>query len=103
MVSEVEWVSPLGLGSSCRSSKLLAILGSSCLSSKLLAVLLGSSKLLARASRDKAEPSQSLLTPDLRLSREGGVDSAEGGVVGDDAVVEREGGVGEWWRGGDDL
>ena len=79
VVSEVEWVSPRSLGSSCSSNKLLA-----------------------RARRDKAEPSQSLLTPDLRLSREGGVDS-EGGVVGDDAVVEREGGVGERWRGGEDL
>ena len=79
VVSEVEWVSPRSLGSSRRSNKLLA-----------------------RASRDKAEPSQSLLRPDLRLSREGGVES-EGGVVGDEAVVESEGGVGEWWRGGDDL
>ena len=56
-----------------------------------------------RAIRDKEEPSQSLLNPDLRLSREGGVES-DGGVVGDEAVVvEREGGVGEWWRGGEDL
>ena len=57
---------------------------------------------MARASRDKDELSQSLLRPDLRLSREGGVER-EGGVVGDEVVVERDGGVGEWWRGGDDL
>ena len=57
---------------------------------------------MASASRDKDEFSQSLLRPDLRLSREGGVER-EGGVVGDEVVVERDGGVGEWWRGGDDL
>ena len=79
VVSEVEWASPRSLGSSCLSNNLLA-----------------------RARRDKAEPSQSLLRPDLRLSREGGVER-DGGVVGDEAVVESEGGVGEWWRGGDDL
>ena len=60
-----------------------------------------SNKLLASASRDKDELSQSLLRPDLRLSREGGVER-EGGVVGDEVVVERDGGVGEWWRGGDE-
>ena len=57
---------------------------------------------MASASRDKDELSQSLLRPDLRLSREGGVER-EGGVVGDEVVVERDGGVGEWWRSGDDL
>ena len=57
---------------------------------------------MASASRGKDELSQSLLRPDLRLSREGGVER-EGGVVGDEVVVERDGGVGEWWRGGDDL
>ena len=60
-----------------------------------------SNKLLASASRDKDELSQSLLRPDLRLSREGGVER-EGGVVGDEVVVERDGGVGEWWRGGEE-
>ena len=85
-MSEVEWVRPRSLGS-CPTSR------SSCRSDKLL----------VRAIRDKEEPSQSLLNPDLRLSREGGVES-DGGVVGDEAVVvEREGGVGEWWRGGEDL
>ena len=58
-------------------------MGSSCLSNKLL----------ARARRDKAEPSQSLLRPDLRLSREGGVER-DGGVVGDEAVVESKVGSG---------
>ena len=84
MVSEVEWVRPRSLGSRPTSR-------SSCRSDKLL----------VRAIRDKEEPSQSLLNPDLRLSREGGVE--RDGVVGDEAVVESEGGVGEWWRGGEDL
>ena len=88
MVSEFEWESPLR----ALCSEVLLEISSTWWSNKLL----------ARASREKDELSQSLLRPDLRLSREGGVER-EGGVVGDEVVVERDGGVGEWWRGGDDL
>ena len=88
VVSEFEWESPLG----ALCPEVLLEISSTWWSNKLL----------ANASRDNDELSQSLLRPDLRLSREGGVER-EGGVVGDEVVVERDGGVGEWWRGGDDL
>ena len=80
VVSELEWESPLR--ALCPKVSLE------------ISSTWWSNKLLARASRDKDELSQSLLRPDLRLSREGGVER-EGGVVGDEVVVERDGGVGE--------